>query len=289
MELHQLSKFLPFELIIIVDLLDLKTQDLSLDSVIVKDNGNLIIQFLIDFFETSKVEKINKVNFYNFVNKAPITGIYKRVGWYVIFNKKNSTFYVGSSIQLGKRKSQHELDLKNYFSGKDTLLLKTLLRSIEQDDCNVSDLVFIPFSITGSTLPIEFGNVREKIPLKILRKYVELVEIYIIQSFKKDFVYNELICNDQVETSFVETSPLSICEIDGLYAWPSLNECANFFGVNKRIIYNRIQKNIHFKELTSEEFSNWKKEFILSKKNDTNFSGEIFKTLKSKYFTNLNK
>lgn len=305
LELQQLSKFLPFELVLVLDLTQfsdnsrqkvdtMTTKDKQeLDLPIIKECARLIIDFMIGFFQKYKKEKMNIAYFYNFGNKTPTTSLYTRIGWYCILNIKNNTFYIGSSTQIGKRKQQHESHFKDYFTQKDTMLLKTLVNSIQEDNV-LSDFIFIPFTITFSELPIEFGKVKNKMDPEILREFLDLVEFNIIEFFKNHVLYHQYICNEKMTNQFVMKNTFGqisaggspkqgICEQNGPYAWTSITECANYFGFSKAVIINRMKKNKDFRKLTSTELDSWDKNFLISKKNGDHFGDEIRKNLFLKY------
>ena len=282
MKLQKLSDFYPSEFVIVM------SEDFTLEEQLIQKLATLIIDFMIDFFEKSKLQDIDSVYFYNFIDKPPTSGFYTRIGWYFLFNIKTNTFYIGSSTQIGKRKTNHENDFKNYFNKKDTMLLSTLAKSI-QEDTVISDFLFIPFTITCSTLPTKFGEVHEKIDLKFLG----FVEMNLIKYFKNHPVYKKLILNEKLtnqfdfgnnfgKTSGGGSAKQPICEVNGKYVWTSINDCAAFFRVTKDVIRNRIKRN-YFKRITPSELNAWDRNFIISKENFDNFTDETRKNLILKY------
>ena len=72
------------------------------------------------------------------------SGNSKKLGFYMVYNKKTKKFYLGSSIDFGLRVSYYNRDFKNYFSNSRSSLYSSFIEDIKTNDCSYSDFFFIP-------------------------------------------------------------------------------------------------------------------------------------------------
>jgi len=92
------------------------------------------------------------------------TGNTKKLGFYMVYNKKTKKFYLGSFQEFSLclktyilRVAYFQRDFQNYFSGKQSRLYQSFINDITTSNCTKDDFFFVPL-ITFDKNSTEFIN-----------------------------------------------------------------------------------------------------------------------------------
>lgn len=210
------------------------------------------------------IDSVRNNNFnyskYSF-ERNPGSGLTNKSGLYLIINKHTKRLYLGGTTNLAQRKGEHKQNLSNPNRINTKLKNKKMFKDLKvgkfDDFCFVPILVFTYSALHNKGEYLKAEKTNEQLS-KFLDTYVEkLLLDHYLNSVLKDFFYNEKAVGAfQIGNTFggsANSGTPSNAVYYKNFAWESISAAANSFGVDRKSIRLKKEKNIMF-EITTEEF-----------------------------------
>jgi hypothetical protein len=180
------------------------------------------------------------------------SGLTKNAGFYLIINKRNCKFYLGSSADLAQRKGEHHQAFTKKPTNLPTAMRNDLNTGAADDFCYVPLLFFPLGTIQGITGK---GTAKQQVSA-FIDTWVEqpLLEV-ILQSSEASSFYNVKAVSTFVKGNRFGGAPNSgqppaPCFFE-TYAWASVSAAAASFEVDRKSIRNKMFA------MTIEDFNNF--------------------------------
>lgn len=209
----------------------------------------------------------------------------------MVYNKKTKKFYLGSSIDFGLRVSYYNRDLKNYFSNSRSSLYSSFIEDIKTNDCSYSDFFFIPL-ISFEVNSIKFEEMESlknsvSTSSNSTTRFLETIEFNAINHFMVDKIRSTQIYNRGATGQFVAgntfrpptsgTRPKPVDFVGTGFAFESVLLAAEFLGVDRRTIRNKIGRNFEF--MDPAEFDSWPTAKKIIPTNADRFDKSLLRTM----------
>lgn len=240
-------------------------------SIVLNQEYAQIVQTTIDqVIEIFMIQRLPLETFKMVIKRDSKSGITGKAGFYLIFNIKNSSIYLGETLDLatrkatymqGMREAQKELasNTQNY---EKQLNRSTIVKQVELKISNIEDFIFVPVVISDVN---QFRSVSTNVKAKrsdISRFLIEIETMILKRLFAKGFsLYNQKFGvlfekNNTFGGSPNSGSPSSHVKMFNV-AFESVQCAAKSLGVHPKSIRNYIVKFPNVDYLTEEQWTNW--------------------------------